>query len=153
VQLKKRISEIRSQLESIEEKFVLGKLNEDLYQKYMEKNTGEIKELEHELSKSSTESSNLEKAVEKGLAIAYNLSQQWLSLNFDQKKKLQYLIFPKGIRYSKKKDTVQTERVNELFALVPPQVRPLKENEKGNSEKNCLKSYKVTPPGFKPGTF
>jgi site-specific DNA recombinase len=87
------------------------------------------------------------------LAIAHNLSQQWLSINFDQKKKLQYLIFPGGIRYSKKKDTVQTERVNELFALVPPQVRLLKENEKGNSAKNCLKSYKVTPPGFKPGTF
>jgi hypothetical protein len=44
---------------------VLGKLNEDLYQKYMEKNTGEIKELERELSKSSMESSNLEKAIEK----------------------------------------------------------------------------------------
>ena len=116
MQLKKRISEIRSQLESIEEKFVLGKLNEDLYQKYMEKYTGEIKELERELSKSSMESSNLEKAVEKGLAIAHDLSQQWLSANFDQKKKLQYLIFPEGIRYSKKKDTVQTERVNELFA-------------------------------------
>jgi site-specific DNA recombinase len=73
--------------------------------------------------------------------------------NFDQKKKLQYLIFPEGILYSKKKDTVQTERVNELFALVPPQVRLLKENEKGNSEKNCLKSYKVIRIGFKPMTY
>jgi site-specific DNA recombinase len=109
---------------------VPGKLNEDLCQKYMEKYTAEIKELERELSKSSMDSSNVEKAVEKGVAIAHNLSQQWLSINFDQKKKLQYLIFPGGIRYSKKKDTVQTERINELFALVPPQVRLLKKMKK-----------------------
>jgi site-specific DNA recombinase len=153
VQLKKRISEFKNQMESIEEKFVLGKLSEDLYQKYMEKYNGEIKDLEAELSKSAFESSNLEKAVEKGLAIADNLSQQWLSADFDRKKKLQYLIFPEGIRYCKKNDTVQTERVNELFALIAPQARLLKENEKGNSEKNCLESHEVIRIGFKPMTY
>ena len=71
--------------------------------------------LEEALKKNAFDSSNLEKVVEKGLALAQNLSGLWLSGSFDSKQKLQALVFPHGIVYSKKTGAVQTERINELF--------------------------------------
>ena len=63
-------------------------------------------------------SSNLEKMIEKGLKIAENMSRLWSSSDFDDKKKLQYLIFPDGILYNKQIDRVQTPKINSLFAAI-----------------------------------
>jgi hypothetical protein len=72
-----------------------------------------------------------------------NLSAYRASANFESKRKLQHLVFPKGILYSKKKGAVRTEVVNSLFAEIPLVARVSEENEKGDSIKNRLKSYAV----------
>jgi site-specific DNA recombinase len=153
IQLKKRITELRNQIELLEEKFVLSKISEELYRKFETKYKNELGELESKLASSLFDSSNLSKAVEKGLQIAGNISQHWASKDYSGKQKLQYLVFPEGIRCSKGKPIVQTGRVNSLFAQIEPQKRILEENKKSNSNMNCSKSCQVTPPGFKPGTF
>lgn len=153
VSLKKRISESKGVLEKMEERFVLGELSKDLYIKYTSKYRAEITELESQLSKSSFQSSNLEKAVGKALLIAQDISQSWLSGTYDEKQKLQYLLFPEGIFYNKENDRVQTQKENSLFAVIPHQKRVVEEKIKGNSSENCLLSDEVTPSGFKPETF
>lgn len=153
VQLKKRISELQSQLEGMEERFVLGQIPPDLYEKYAGKYRSEISGLEEQLSRSAFSSSNLKLAVEKGLRIAQNISHSWVASDFNRKQKLQTLVFPEGITYSKKKGTVQTERINSLFACIEPWKRVQEEKEKGNSNESCLLSSEVTLSGFKPETF
>lgn len=66
------------------------------------------------------------------LVIAENVSEMWVSGEYDEKQKLQYLIFPEGILYNKEKDRVRTQRVNLLFAEVLLRLRDLEENKKGN---------------------
>ena len=153
VQLKKRISELQGQLEGIEERFVLGQLPADLYEKYASKYRGEVKSLEEQLSRSAFNSSNLKTAVEKGLQIAQNLSAHWTSVDFDSKQKLQSLVFPEGITYSKKIGVVQTSRINALFAAIEPWKQLFEEKEKGHFVESDLLSSKVTASGFKPETF
>lgn len=82
-------------------------------------------------------------AVKKMLAIAENISQTWVLADYDEKQKLQYLIFPEGILYNKEKDRVRTKRVNSLFAEISLLTRDVEEKKKGNSKKNCPTPYSV----------
>ncbi|MEI8279894.1 MAG: recombinase family protein [Bacteroidota bacterium] len=141
--LKKKIAEKQSQLDSVEEKFVLSDITKEVYQKYMLKYQQELAVLKTELSKGDLNSSNLEKAVEKCLHIAENISESWSSASFENKRLLQNLVFPIGILYDKKNETVRTERVNSLFGAIEPLKRIIEENKEGNPEKDCLQSTLV----------
>ena len=78
----------------------------------------EIKVIEQELSKSQLSSSNLEIAVKKGITISKKASQLWVSSDYSDKQRLQYLIYPDGILYNKENNTVRTPRVNSLFTAI-----------------------------------
>jgi site-specific DNA recombinase len=88
-------------------------------------------------------SSNLEKAIEKGLEIASKLSTVWASSDFTAKQKLQYPIFPEGIMYDKKNNTVRTTRINSLFAPISLLADILDKNKTGNHQNSCLLSGQV----------
>jgi site-specific DNA recombinase len=120
IQIKKRITELKNHIELWQEKYVLNRISEEMYQKLNRKYNEELVELETEFASSLFDSSNLEKAVEKGLQIAESLSQQWLSKDYNGKQKLQYLVFPEGIRCIKENPIVQTLRINSLFAQIEP---------------------------------
>ncbi|MEP7376777.1 MAG: hypothetical protein ABI675_25490 [Chitinophagaceae bacterium] len=148
VQLRKRITELKNQLETIEERFAFGTLTKDLFEKVASKKKAELVKLEQELGGGSIDSSNLNLIVEKGLEIAEKLSQLWVSRNFINKQRLQYLVFPMGILYNKEKGAYRTEQINPLFAEIPPLVQVLEKNKKGNFKKNCLKSCSVPGTGI-----
>jgi site-specific DNA recombinase len=43
----------------------------------------------------------------------------WRKVNYEGKRKLQYLVFPEGIRYDRKNDDYRTPRINLLFSGIP----------------------------------
>jgi hypothetical protein len=45
-------------------------------------------------------------------------SQLWVSSDYSNKQRLQYLIYPDGILYNKENNTVRTPRVNSLFTAI-----------------------------------
>ena len=141
--LKKQITTIREKMEKLENRFIEGDVNKDLFEKYTSKYEEEQKELEQKLSNQTINSSNLEKIIEKGLGIAENLSHLWASSDYDDKRKLQSLIFPEGIVYCKKKDRVRTLRVNSLFAETPDLVSDLSGNKNGQAAKTSRNSRRV----------
>jgi hypothetical protein len=57
------------------------------------------------------------------LQIAENISKIWPCGGYEEKQKMQYLIFPDGILYNKENDALRTERINSLFAEIPLQKR------------------------------
>lgn len=97
-------------------------------------------------------SSNLENVIDKGLEIAKNLSQLWLSYDCDNKRKLQTTMFPGGMVYSKKSDVVRTDRVNFLVAPILRLISFLEENKESYSIKNSSKSTWVVPPRIELGS-
>ena len=88
--------------------------------------------------------------IVKGIRFAENLSELWTNSDFDNKRKLQSLVFPEGIIYSKKKDRVRTKRTNSLFAEIPYLVNVLSGNENGQSLKTGQNSHWVVPTGIEP---
>ena len=149
---RKRISEIRGQLEKIEERFVLGEISPEHYTKYSSLYKSQIEKIEQEIDQVGKISSNLEKAVQKGLDYAQNLSQMWVSFDYHEKQRLQYLVFPEGMMYDNKNDHVLTSRVNTLFSGIASLSNSLEENKKENSLENCLFGSKVVPPRIELGS-
>jgi DNA invertase Pin-like site-specific DNA recombinase len=138
--LKKKLTEKETQLDKIEKKFLLDEIDKEMYNKHATVIKEEIKELTNDLGKTNIDSSNLEKAVDKCLDIAQNISGAWITAGFESKRVLQNLVFPAGILYNKENGAVRTERVNSLFAAIQPLQRVLAEKKKGNLVGDYLNS-------------
>jgi site-specific DNA recombinase len=123
-----------------------------LFQKFSQKYQTEKAELEKQLPATEINSSNLIQIVNKGLEIAGNLSNTWALSRFDDKRKLQSLVFPEGILYNKQKDIVRTPRINTIFAPIPILSGILKNNKKDHSHKSDLNSHLVVPAGIEPAS-
>ena len=134
-------------------KFFMGEITKELYNKYSIRYNDEIQLLNSELEKSDINSSNFEKAVEKCLEIAQNISSAWLSAGFENKQRLQKLVYPEGIGYNKEEGVVRTSKINSLFSEIAPLARVVADMKKGNSLQNCLQSLPVTWIGFEPMTL
>ena len=148
--IKKRITEKQQFLEKIEAKFLADQIDEVLYQKHADKVKEELADLNRDLSTKGIDGSNLETAVEKCLAIAQNLSQTWVSAGYENKQRLQKIVFPEGILYNKQKGVVRTPRVNSLFAAIPYLIKDSAKKAKGDSTKNRLQYSQVPRTGIEP---
>ena len=131
---------------------MIGELGRDMYLEYTTKYQSQIKQLQDELGDFTCISSNLENIVEKGLEMCENLSQLWVGLDYDSKQMLQQLVFPEGVLYDKKNNTVRTQRVHKLFEAIPQLVQVLEDKKNGNSLKNCHFGNQVGETGFEPAT-
>lgn len=87
--------------------------------------------------------SNLNNTVEKCMFIAQNLSQAWITSEYETKQQLQKLVFPEGILYNKQKGVVRTSKVNSLFDAITLLASDTSKNKKADSVKNRLQSNKV----------
>jgi len=79
----------------------------------------EVEELSSEIESVTINSSNLEKVVQTCLSIAQNLSQSWVSAEYDKKQRIQRMVFPDGILYNKQNGVVRTPKVNFIFNEIP----------------------------------
>ena len=147
---RKRISELKGQLEKVEERFVLGEISKEQYMKFSSLYEQQIKNIELEMGQFEKISSNLEKAVEKGLVITQNLRQLWVSSDYHEKQRLQYLVFPEGMMYNKKTDEVLTTRVNSLFGEIALLSKSSVKNKKGDLSHDHLFGSQVVPTGIEP---
>jgi site-specific DNA recombinase len=149
---KKHISEIQKKSDGIEERFVTGQISEQQYTKFKQKFEQDMALLTQESEQFSILSSNLKKILEKGLEIAANLSQLWLSGDYPQKQKLQYLVFPEGMLVDKETRGVRTPAVNCLFVAIQSLSESFEKNKIGNLKKSYLLSSNVGKTGFEPAT-
>lgn len=127
---KSKISELNKNLGKVEEKYVLGNINKELYIKYHSKYTAEIQELEKQMAKIDLGSSNLDKCLELVMKFCRNPLLLWNNGKIGEKTILQNLLFPNGIVYNRENDQVRTSRINSIFALIPELAKVLKGKKK-----------------------
>ena len=148
--LKKKIAEKQSLLEKAELKYISDQITEDIYNKHAQQIRSEIGELSKGIDSASMSSSNIEKVVQNCLAISQNISQAWISADYEKKQRLQKMVFPEGIMYNKQNGVVRTSKVNLIFNEIPLLVSLCAKKEKGDSVKNRLKSNYVPRTGIEP---
>jgi hypothetical protein len=86
-------------------------------QRQSKKVNDEIIEKTKELDFLPTKKSNNENATKYFLKIVQNPSKFYDSLDYNKKRKFQYLVFPEGFHYSIKNRKYRTSKTNALFEL------------------------------------
>ena len=149
---KKKIIELQNKIERLELRFIENEITKELFDKYKIIYVQENEELTQEMVKNDFKSSNLEKIVKKGVAILLNPIQLWDDSDYDDKQRLQYMLFPDGIRYSKQKKEVRTPRVNTIISAIAYAARVVVDENKKTTPKSGLNSCSVVPPRIELGS-
>ncbi|MFV0590755.1 MAG: recombinase family protein [Draconibacterium sp.] len=151
--LKNKLAETRRKLDAIEERFVNGEIDRNLYEKFRPKYEKECFEIEQELGRTGGYKSNLIKVVDFAAKLCLNPLEMWGKSDLDGKRVFQNLLFPEGIIYNRESDSYRTSRVNSFFSPIPQLARVLE----GDKKKDFINSDKipalVVPPGLEPGLF
>ena len=148
--IKDKLKELQVKKINLEDRFINEEIPLDLYKKYNEKYNLEEQALKQEMGNYLEISSNLEIAVKKGLKIAQNIGQVWVSSDFDNKTKIQKLVFPEGIAYDRKKNEFRTFRVNTIFSLITDVARVSAQKKIGQPLKVDRNSRLVARRGIEP---
>ncbi len=148
--LNTRVSKLETDLEKIEKRFVLGDIERELYLKYKGQFDNEINVIYEEIENSQFKLSNLEKATDNAVEYALHLPNLWMSGDIQEKKRIQKMVFPRGIVYDYKNHHYRTERVNILFSAIPLLQTDLVGKKNGTDSKNKNLSRLVLEAGLEP---
>ena len=88
--MKSNLTEVKKKLEAIEERFVIGEIDRNLYDKFRPKYEKECFEIEQELNKSDGYFSNLKKVIDFAVKVCRNSLIMCNDLDFGGKR-----VFPK----------------------------------------------------------
>lgn len=146
--LKYSLKAIEEKIEKVQERYVIGEINDDLFQKFNKKFVAEKEEIENELNKGGINSSNLDFYINESLELFGNLNSIWASSDYTRKQKIQNVLFPDGIVYNRQKDKVQTSKINSVMELARCLSMSLSENKKGQKADFANLSPLVIPAGF-----
>ena len=150
--VKKTITELSTKIESIEERYALGEINNAIYKKFKDKYESQKQELQSKIENPTLNSSNLELAIDKALSLSASLEKIWTEGDLKQKQKLQNLVFPSGLGYDKSNDRVRTPKVNAIFGSIPILSKEISNIKNGEPIPVNQFSGLVTSAGFKPAT-
>src|SRR5689334_11767260 len=121
-----------------------------MFLKHTEKAKAEKLEIEKEIEKSNDKCSNLEKIIEAATTFASKFRTVWTLSDYYKRQKLQFMLFPEGIFYDKKKDAVRTARVNSVFSYFVELARVLREKKSGRNNLKIVSPALVEVTGFEP---
>lgn len=151
--IKEQLSDITSKIEVLEEKYVTGEIERELYVKYREKFLIEKRKLNEEFENSGIQTSNLEECIEFVVRMSYELAHLWEVGNFETKKKIQKTIFPEGILFDAENNELRTTRINSFFYVIPTISEIINAHKKRGSASESTSSALVAGTGFEPMTF
>ena len=129
---KKRLTELERDRDGLEERFALGKINEDLYRKFSSKLESEIYEHKEKNQIPVIDTSNFKKGLNKTIDFIQNVSKYWICGSVDIKKRIQRLVFPSGFYINPYTRQYLTPEVNQLF-YVTSEIPRVSEDLKKNS--------------------
>ncbi len=113
------LTKLEQKIEQLEERFIEGEINKELFDKYSSKFITEKEQVQTQIEKATVGSSNLEKCIDWVLETSQNLRKIWTSGLYEEKQRLQSLLFPSGIEYDRENGTFLTDRINCLFLPIP----------------------------------
>jgi site-specific DNA recombinase len=100
----------------LEERYVEEEISSDLYNRFWGKYQEEKQEIEQELLKCTKQMSNLDECVDLSINFTSKMRLKWLSAYYHTRQQMQFLVFPAGISYSKKREGCRTKRMNFSFS-------------------------------------
>ncbi len=151
--LKDEYAELKQKIERTEERYMEEKITQELFVKFAAKYKLESTDLLKKIQDTETNCSNHKDVVDLALNYAQNISEMWHSSDYMKKQRLQYFLFPEGLRYNKRTDTVRTTKYNSVFLWLALQQQDLEQKKCGIPSLNLDYAALVAETGFEPVTF
>ena len=150
--MSRKSTDLTLKYKTVEERYAVGEIDRGIYAEYSNKYGSKISQLEREIGVMDENSSNLNLCIKNAIDLSTNLKQAWNSGGVDVKKRIQNIIFPRGMGYDKSKDIVQTPYVNCVFVSMSLLGSLLRRKEENGGNIFYTFPPLVTPTGFKPVT-
>ncbi|MBU3821252.1 recombinase family protein [Flavobacteriaceae bacterium XHP0103] len=151
--IKNELSELQKNYDDMEYRFALGKISDEIFEKHGSKLKAQIEEKTRQIYNLPSKKSNHQKFLKKFLKIAENPCEFYKSLNYNDKRAFQNILFPEGFKFSLKNKECRTSKVNMIFELT----NSFKDNYTNKKQKtqiqNALESRFVAGTGLEPVTF
>lgn len=138
--LKCQITEVEKNLAVLRERWALGKITEDVYKEFSKKYEEQKSKVEAGMQKISPDEASVAEKVRTALGFASNLLKTWQLVDYSEKQRLQYLVFPQGMQYDRKTDTVRTNEVNSVFRQISL-LNGHSEGEKNKTTNNSIGGF------------
>lgn len=132
--LKSNETEKRNQLDDVEYKYALGNIPPSSYEIAKRRLTEELSNIISQIGEYENQLSNTFPSIDKMVLMCCKLGDLWQKSNFKERQKLQNLVFPNGVRYSRLFANYRTPDVNKVFALI----RTISGSYEGEQTKNDL---------------
>ena len=111
------LNELKKSYDTMEYRYAINEISKDIFERQSQKINDAIIQKTKELDYLPTKISNHEKAINYFLKIAQSPSKFYGSLDYNKKRKFQYLVFPEGFHYSIENRKYRTSKTNALFEL------------------------------------
>jgi len=131
--IKRELNKVQADIDTVEERYALGKVRDEIYNKLLAKYEGQKNEILQELNSCTKKSSNLKKVIYFSLKLALHPLLLWKKGKMNAIAHIQNFIFSSGIIYNRELGTVQTFEINSFFALILQIWSLLSKKKKGDS--------------------
>lgn len=145
-----KLKEANDKLHKVQERFALGEIDKEIYDRVSGKLKEEKEAVERESANAEIKLSNLDKYADHTMQMAENLGKMWDSPDFSVQQHLQYLLFPEGVSYDWKNHVYRTPKVNSVFTLIAGLSRDYEEKKVGQIDLDVYLSDLVPRVGIEP---
>jgi DNA invertase Pin-like site-specific DNA recombinase len=151
--LTSEINDLREKMDLMEYRFAVNEISKDIFERQNQKLKEQYNQKLAEIENLPTKKSNHDKAIKYFTKIAVNPSKFYESLEYNQKRVFQKLLFPEGLRYSVKKREYLTSKTGSLFELTSSFSANYKLKKKRTYQEKLDKSHTVPGVGIEPTQF
>jgi site-specific DNA recombinase len=151
--LKTEVNDLQQTYDDMEYRFAIGKISQEIFDKHAPKLKTQIDEKSKQLLNLPSKKSNHQKFLKKFLKIAENPGKFYESLNYNDKRVFQNIVFPKGFMFSLKSKECRTSKMNMIFDLTNSFKDAYNVEIKKTQIQKVLESRLVAGIGLEPMTF
>ena len=148
--LTSEINDLREKMDLMEYRFAINEISKDIFERQNQKLKEQYNQKIAEIENLPTKKSNHEKGIKYFAKIAVNPSKFYESLEYNQKRVFQKLLFPEGLRYSLKNREYLTSKTSPLFELTSSFSDNYKLENKKTYQEKLDKSHTVPGVGIEP---
>ncbi len=148
--LTSEINDLKEKMDLMEYRFAINEISKEIFERQNQKLKEQYNQKLAEIENLPTKKSNHDKAIKYFTKIAVNPSKFYESLEYNQKRVFQKLLFPEGLRYSVKNREYLTSKTGALFDLTSSFSVYYKSKKKGTYQEKLDKSHTVLKAGIEP---
>ena len=152
IALQGQLTGLQKKIETFEERYGLGEIAKDIFDKFTSRYKAERDLLQQTLKGMQIPASNLSDYLERALRFASKIQKVWELGSYSVREKLQYLIFPEGIIYEREINRFRTVKTNLVFEQIRSFSKSLEGYKTEPTRISASRSNKVGAIGFEPMT-